>query len=183
MGVIRTSIEPAHLSRGTSARHVITRLPDDAPASDRPPGPGDIWRRLAGLAEACRRGQGPSPTAAGLRAEIGFRPGRRVTAWIATRPGGDGAAGLVTLVESRPGAGGPPRYSIGWLLVDPAERRLGLGSALVAAAVAEAVARGADRVTAETRSDWAGATAFWRRLSAHAGGGGPDVAAGGGEAG
>lgn len=165
MGVIRTSIEPANLPRGTSARHVITRLPDDAPASDRPPGPGDIWRRLAGLAEACRRGQGPAPTAAGLRAEIGSRPGRRVTAWIATRPGGDGAAGLVTLVESRPGAGGPPRYSIGWLLVDPAERRLGLGSALVAAAVAEAVARGADRVTAETRSDWAGATAFWRRLS------------------
>lgn len=165
MGVIRTSIEPAHLPRGTSARHVITRLPDDAPASDRPPGPGDVWRRIAGLAEACRKGDGPALSAAGLRAEIGSRPGRRVTAWIATRPGRDGAAGLVTLVVSLPTAGGPPRYSIGWLLVDPAERRRGLGSALVAAAVAEAVARGADRVTAETRSDWAGATAFWRRLS------------------
>lgn len=166
VGVIRTSIEPAKLPRGAGVGHAIARLPDDALAPDHPPGAADVWRRLAGLAEACRGEDGPDLSSAGLRAEIASRPGRRVTAWIATLPGkGGAAAGLVTLVESLPAAGGSPRYSIGWLLVDPAERRLGLGSALVAAAVAEAVARGADRVTAETRSDWTGATAFWRRLS------------------
>lgn len=173
MTVIRTTIVPTLVPAAARPRLAITRLADSP----------DAWQRLVGLAEACRGGEAPAKGAAGLRAELVSRPGRRVTAWIATRPGSADAAAVVTLVESLPAAGGPPRYSIGWLLVDPAERRTGLGSALVAAAVAEAGARGADRVTAETRSDWEGATAFWRGLSALHGGDGPDGAAGRTEAG
>jgi ribosomal protein S18 acetylase RimI-like enzyme len=174
MPLIHVTIDPALVSRAAAPLHAIRRLAD---------GP-DAVGRLVGLTEACQGPDGPAITAAGLGAEIRSRPGRRVTAWIATRLGGDGAAaGVVTLVESVPAAGAPPRHSIGWLLVDPAERRGGLGTALVATAVAEAFARGADRVTAETRSDWEGATAFWRGLSALHGGDGPDGAAGGAEAG
>ena len=108
-----------------------------------------------------------SPRAAGLAAELTSRPGREAWAWIARTDAPESRpVGLVTLVH----VGSPhgPRWSIGWLVVDRASRRRGIGTALVATAVRFAGARGASVVHAETLDRWPGAVAFWRtsRLAA-----------------
>jgi GNAT superfamily N-acetyltransferase len=96
----------------------------------------------------------------GLAAEVTSRPGREVWAWIArehakaSRP-----LGFLTLV--RAGSLAVPRWSIGWLVVEPAARRRGIGTALVATAVRFAGARGASIVHAETLEKWPAAVAFW----------------------
>lgn len=104
---------------------------------------------------------------AGLVAEMEGRAGRLVTGWLgwpaddADRRGTVG--GLVTLVQART-AGGDARWSIGWLLVRPQSRRLGLGRDLVTTALAAAATAGASAVWVETDSRWSGSLAFWRAV-------------------
>jgi GNAT superfamily N-acetyltransferase len=83
-----------------------------------------------------------------------------VWAWIAREHSKEPLPlGFLTLV--RAGSLAVPRWSIGWLVVDPAARRRGIGTALVATAVRFAGARGASVVHAETLEKWAAAVAFW----------------------
>lgn len=98
--------------------------------------------------------------AAGFLAELTSRPQRAVDAWLAFT--GGLAVGLVASVT----AGDPAtaRHSIAWLLVASHARRRGVGTALVATAVADACLRGAREIWAETRSDWPGAVAFWAAI-------------------
>ncbi len=116
------------------------------------------------LVEACRLGDpaGQRLVAPGLAAELTGRPGRTVHAWLA-RPedGSEQAVGLASLVET-----GGGRFSIAWLLVDPARRRSGVATALVRHAVAHARSRGAAEVWADTLSTWPEAIAFWQALAA-----------------
>jgi GNAT superfamily N-acetyltransferase len=99
--------------------------------------------------------------AAGIVAELGSRPGRRVQAWLATADAVGPPVGLVTLVV----AGPPPgRCSIGWLLVHPSARRHGVASALVRQALDEARALGHDLVCVETLPSWTDAVAFWNAM-------------------
>jgi GNAT superfamily N-acetyltransferase len=96
----------------------------------------------------------------GLAAEVTSRPGREVWAWIARERARESRpVGFVALV--RAGTLAVPRWSIGWLVVDPAARRRGIGTALVATAVRFAGARGARVVHAETLDRWPAAVAFW----------------------
>ena len=96
----------------------------------------------------------------GLATEVTSRPGREVWAWIAReRTEASRPVGFVALV--RAGSLAVPRWSIGWLVVDPAARRRGVGTALVATAVRFAGARGASVVHAETLEKWPAAVAFW----------------------
>lgn len=117
---------------------------------------------------AATSGAGPNPRPQGLMCELRSRPGRIVRCWLAwplpvdNTPGQAGLGGLVTLVESR-GRPGAARFSIGWLIVRPDARRLGLGRALVAAAVRHARSAGADVVWTETSRDWPAAE-FWRAI-------------------
>jgi len=103
----------------------------------------------------------PVPTAefAGV---LSGRPGREVHAWLAldrADSAGGPVRGFVALVVA------DRRYSIGWLLVDPATRRCGVGTALVDHAVAEAALLGACEVHAATLSRWPTAVAFWDRMA------------------
>ncbi len=130
----------------------------------------DVHRLVAALGRQHQqnsRGSSPVPSMAGLMAEVRSRPGRQVWAWLA-RPEMAGAAptGLVILVQA--GATAPHRWSIAWLLVDPACRRRGIGMVLVATAVRFAGDRGATEVYAETLDRWPAAVAFWQaaRLAA-----------------
>lgn len=129
------------------------------------------------LVAACRTGAGqekPVFRPAGILAELAGRPGREARGWLAWptadwRPAADGGGdtgcplGLLTAVV-RPAAEGP-RFSIAWLLVHPRARRRGVGTALVATAIAAAADLGAGQVTAETSPDWPAADAFWRSLA------------------
>jgi GNAT superfamily N-acetyltransferase len=83
-------------------------------------------------------------------------------AWEVAAGRDDVPRGFVTLVA----AGGPAglRHAIGWLVVDPAARRRGIGRALVAVAVGEARRQGAAAVWVETAAAWPEAAAFWREL-------------------
>jgi len=135
---------------------VVIRGASGAVASDR--------AAVRGLAEACRRAGGGGferLTAAGLAAEFGSRPGRRVRAWLGALDGVGSPIGAVTLVV----AGPPPgRCSIGWLLVHPSARRRGVATALVAHALDTAQAIGHDTVCIETLSSWADSVAFWHAM-------------------
>jgi GNAT superfamily N-acetyltransferase len=103
---------------------------------------------------------------AGLVEELTSRPGRGVSAWLAW---GDAesarsprALGLITLVAA--GHGERVRHSVAWLLVDPHDRRRGVGTALVNVALEAAARAGATEVWVETHATWPAATAFWERL-------------------
>lgn len=129
------------------------------------------------LVASCQSGaeqEKPLFRPAGILAELAGRPGREARGWLAWptadwRPaaGGGGDAGcplgLLTAVV-RPAADGP-RFSIAWLLVHPRARRRGVGTALVATAIAAAADLGAGQVTAETSPGWPAAGAFWRSLA------------------
>jgi len=69
---------------------------------------------------------------------------------------------VILLLESTPFGPGAPRFSIPWLLVRPESRRLGVGRALVAAALGQAERLGASRVSIDTLDRWPEAVAFWR---------------------
>lgn len=138
------------------AEPVIVRPAQGAAASD--------VAAVRAIADACRLADGSGGkrfAAAGIVAELGSRPGRQVHAWLATSPAVGPPVGLVTLVE----AGPPPgRCSIGWLLVHPSARRMGVATALVCRALDRARALGHERVCAETLSSWTDAVAFWHAM-------------------
>jgi GNAT superfamily N-acetyltransferase len=123
---------------------------------------GDV-RRLVAACVGNPAGMAPFPTPAGMTAEMQSRPGREVVAWLA-RPEVSaevpaGPAGLVSLVAA--GGSNLPRWSISWLLVNPAWRRQRIGMSLVATAMQFAGARGASVVYVETLALWPAAAAFW----------------------
>lgn len=129
-----------------------------------PVAPGD-----AAAVEAVASAQGPlaaglNPLSGpGLRNELASRPGREVSAWLAWEGGSAARAlGLVALVAA--GQGPRLRHSIAWLLVDPRDRRGGVGTALVTVALDAAACAGASEVWVETHAAWPAATAFWQRL-------------------
>ena len=105
---------------------------------------------------------------AGFAGEIASRPGRIVDAWLAfDRPGSDDgtrAAGVVLLRASTPIGGGDARISIPWLIVRPERRRLGVGRALVSAAIDQARTLGGERISIDTLDRWPEALLFWREL-------------------
>jgi ribosomal protein S18 acetylase RimI-like enzyme len=119
--------------------------------------PGSDGAAVAALVEACRTATEPALTTAGMLGELTSRPGRLVTAWLATS--GEEPVGLVAGVAA--GLGPERRHSIAWLVVAARARRRGVGRALAAAAVDAALAAGAREVWVETRTDWAPAVAFW----------------------
>ncbi len=136
-----------------------------------------VWgeERSRALAAAVAASCGLRP--AGFLAECASRPGRRVHGWGAvTRAEGApgiappepdpqaGLAGLILLLELTPSAPGAPRFSIPWLLVRPESRRLGVGRALVAAALGQAKELGGSRITIDTLDRWPEAVAFWRGI-------------------
>jgi len=106
----------------------------------------------------------PLPRPEGIWSDMASTDRRRVVAWLAlggTAESGE-AVGLVTLVASLTAAG--RRHSLGWLLVDAAHRREGIGRRLVAVACDHAWAIGAEQVWVETLAGWPAAVAFWRAV-------------------
>jgi GNAT superfamily N-acetyltransferase len=113
----------------------------------------------------------------GFRSQLASRPERRVHGWGAVvRTGGAAPpgswppespaslAGVILLAESLPSGGGAAWHSIPWLLVHPDSRRLGMGRALVAAALDHAQRLGAIHVSIDTLDRWPEAVAFWRGM-------------------
>ncbi len=151
VGVVRLAFSTASTARGRSDPGLATVVAVDL-ATD---GPAIIDVIEASRTDAFR---GPSPPA--VLAECRSRAGRQVQAWLARHQGLP--AGLATLVTSS-GRGGV-RHSIGWLLVGAGCRRAGVGTALVATAVARARRQGARTVWVETHDAWPGAVAFWEAI-------------------
>jgi len=97
---------------------------------------------------------------AGLAAELTSRPGREVWTWIARKNRQESRpVGFVALVCAA--SQNVPLACRAHIVVDPAARRRGIGTALVATAVRFAGARGASVVHAETLEKWPAAVAFW----------------------
>ena len=100
------------------------------------------------LAAASLEDDGFPPLAAkGLAADVRGRSGRVVWAWAAVR------------------ADGTVQFSVPWLVVDPRDRRRGVGEALVRVALAAAEEAGATDVGVETLASWGPARAFWARIA------------------
>lgn len=127
-------------------------------------------RRLMGRCAADPHGSA-GPAVGTIAGELASRPGRQVWAWLA-RPGVDpdpaAVVGLVSLVGVE--AAGGVRCSIGWLFVDPALRRRGVGRALVATAARQARSLGAAEIHAETLGSWPEAAGFWEAVRLATGG-------------
>jgi GNAT superfamily N-acetyltransferase len=124
---------------------------------------GQLVTQLAAATAA--EGPPASPAATGLLAELASRPNRRVEAWLAVSAAADQRPlGLVSLVTSRGSDRATTRYSLGWLLVHPGFRRLGVGRQLVAHACRRAWTLGAGEVWVETRTDWTATMGFWAAL-------------------
>jgi GNAT superfamily N-acetyltransferase len=136
---------------------VVVRPADAASAPDR----DAISRIAAACAFTAGAGKAERSVSAAIVSELGSRPGRTVQAWLGTVDAVDAPIGLVTLVVAGPA---PGRCSIGWLLVQPAARRRGVATALVAHALDAARALGHDRVCVETLGTWTDAVAFWRAM-------------------
>jgi len=108
----------------------------------------------------------PPLSAKGLAADARGRSGRLVRVWSAVRT--DGAVqGLISLAEAA--VSGKQRFSIPWLVVDPRDRRGGVGTALVRVALAAAAEAGAAEVSVETLSTWTAAAAFWAQVARRTG--------------
>jgi len=120
-------------------------------------------RRL--LAAAAAENGRPTPSAAALMADLRGYPRRSVRAWAAI-PAQGRLHGLIGLLQPT-GASGE-RFSIPWLVVDPAERRRGVATRLVHEVLAAAGRAGAEVVCVETLATWPAATAFWTRMAATA---------------
>ncbi len=115
------------------------------------------------LAAASLEDDGFPPLAAkGLAADVRGRSGRVVRAWAAVRADGT-VQGVISLAVST--VGGHRRFSVPWLVVDPRDRRRGVGEALVRVALAAAEEAGATDVGVETLSSWGPARAFWARIA------------------
>lgn len=115
---------------------------------------------IASVATNCHAVGDTSLNVGHFAAELRSRPGRIVTVWLAYAA--ETPVGLVAHVEGD--AGPSPRHSIAWLLVGASARRRGVGSALVAAALDHARARGAAEVWVETSSAWPDVLAFWQAV-------------------
>ena len=104
----------------------------------------------------------PPLSAKGLAADVRGRSGRVVRAWAAIRADGT-VQGVISLAVSA--VGGHRRFSVPWLVVDPRDRRCGVGEALVRVALAAADEAGATDVGVETLASWGPARAFWARIA------------------
>lgn len=115
------------------------------------------------LAAASVDTDGPPPLSAkGLAADVRGRSGRVVRAWAAVRTDGT-FQGVISLAVST--LGRHQRFSLPWLVVDPRDRRRGVGEALVRVALAAADEAGATDVGVETLASWRPARAFWARIA------------------
>ncbi|MDR7418239.1 MAG: GNAT family N-acetyltransferase [Armatimonadota bacterium] len=103
-------------------------------------------------------------TAEEMRYEVSrFDPARYVSQWLVaeTRPGTDVVG--YGYYRHLPWAYHPHRYRL-WVAVHPAYQRRGVGRRLIASILSALRARGAERVTAETREDFLSAVAGLRRF-------------------
>lgn len=151
----------------TAARAGIDVRPVDFPGDT-----GSVAAVVASCAEPARTGAGDGPAPTNLSTEFASTHGRAVHGWLAwpdVESRGE-AIGLITLVVVVGAGVGPPRASIGWLLVVPAYRRRGVATALVARAADHARSLGIDRLAADTLSKWSAAAGFWRSIAAPASG-------------
>jgi GNAT superfamily N-acetyltransferase len=166
MGVVRMAIDVAEWGRQAAS------APGDGvvPFEIIPLAWEERWRALA-AAVAASCGLRPE----GFLAELTSRPGRLMHGFGAVvpcekapgpapaEPGPQaGLLGVILLLDSTPSGEGSARFSIPWLLVRPESRRLGVGRALVAAALGQAERLGATRVSIDTLDRWPEAAAFWR---------------------
>jgi GNAT superfamily N-acetyltransferase len=120
----------------------------------------DDVRAVVDASDKGRLDAEPDVKASGLAGELQSRPGREVWAWVArSETARADPAGLGVLV--RAASEGSARWSIGWLVVNPAHRRRGIGMAIVATAARFAGGRGASVIHAETLEKWPAAVAFW----------------------
>ena len=166
MGVVRMAIDVAEWGRQPAS----ATGDGVAPFEIIPLAWGEQSRAMA-AAVAASCGLRPE----GFLAELTSRPGRRVRGWgvvvpwekapgsAPAEPGPQAAlGGVILLLESTPSGERSARFSIPWLLVRPESRRLGVGRALVAAALGQAERLGATRVSIDTLDRWPEAVAFWR---------------------
>ena len=128
-------LEPSDLASGAVAR-LLSLMPSD--------GHGFAPFALQGSSVDCRDGSG-----------------RTTHAWAALRSDDAFVAviGLRQVVVE-----GDARFSIPWLLVDPAERRRGVATGLVRTALAAAAEAGGTHVAVETLARWSASSAFWAQI-------------------
>lgn len=118
----------------------------------------EIAAEIAAVSDVTGKNDGYAPSAGGILSDMKVRSGRSVVAWSARIAGLPVGVATLAAVAGRAG----PRYSIATLLVARDHRRRGVGTALVAEAVAHARTQGAREVWVETSAAWPAAEAFWR---------------------